>query len=261
METKVRYLTILSVCIVLIFSALSGCVQKQDSKPVISDGERSRATWDVQNIMSKHNYYHAVGMHAQELKDIWVKEDGIFASSATFGNPQRIMVGIDTIKADYGKSTGPTGKGSWAMHLNTTPVIEVAGDGKTAKGIWYSPGVSVGFRDGVASGGWWWEKYGADFVKEDGEWRLWHIQMYYDHTPTISSKTGSTIWTTPPQSGGGGETQMQDGWVPNPNPYQIWGPDYVPELRPQLPEPYYTFTETFSYCEETSRGPYPRTIK
>jgi len=259
MVAKVKHVTILFACIIVSLSALSGCSQQQESNAEISGGERAAASWEVQNIMSKHNYYHAASMHAQELEDIWVKEDGIFADSATFGQPQRIMVGIETIKADYGKSTGPTGKGSWAVHLNTTPVIEVAGDGKTAKGIWYSPGVNVGFRDGVASGGWWWEKYGADFVKEDGKWKLWHIQMFYDHTPSISSETGSTLWTTPARIGGGGETQLQPGSIPNPNPYQIWGPDYVSELRPKLPEPYYTFSETFSYCEETARGPYPRT--
>ena len=27
----------------------------------------------------------------------------------------------------------------WAMHTLTTPIIEIAGDGKTAKAVWYSP--------------------------------------------------------------------------------------------------------------------------
>ena len=34
---------------------------------------------------------------------------------------------------------------------------------------------------------------------------------------------------------------------PNPNPYTEWSPDRVNEIRPRFPEPYYTFSETFSY--------------
>lgn len=32
------------------------------------------------------------------------------------------------------------GAGTSMFHTNSTPVIEIAGDGKTAKGIWYSVG-------------------------------------------------------------------------------------------------------------------------
>jgi len=68
--------------------------------------------------MNNHNYYNAVDMHAQELEDIWVKEDGIFGDSAIFANPQRIIIGIATIKTGYDKSAVPTGKGACSMHLN-----------------------------------------------------------------------------------------------------------------------------------------------
>ena len=30
-----------------------------DNRPVISDAERALAMWQVQNVMSKHAYYHA----------------------------------------------------------------------------------------------------------------------------------------------------------------------------------------------------------
>ena len=255
MKTRIIYFISLFVCLIAVSVALQCCSQKQDSRPVISDAERARASWECQNVLSRHNYYHATAMHLQELDDIWVKEDGEYAATAKFSQPQQVMMGLDTIKADYGKTGDQSArKGIWGMHLNTTPIIVIADDGKTAKGVWYSPGVEVGFRgekdkDGnpVASGNWWWEKYGVDFVKEDGEWKIWHIQMYYDHTPQISSETGSTIWTKPSGGGGGGGQALQPGHEANPNPYKAWGPDTVPVLRPELPEPYYTFSETFSY--------------
>jgi hypothetical protein len=57
------------------------------------------------------------------------------------------------------------------MHTLTTPIIEVAGDGKTAKGMWYSPGqvTEVG-QDGKPMAMWMWEKYGADFE------RRWQVE-------------------------------------------------------------------------------------
>ncbi|MDB9822232.1 nuclear transport factor 2 family protein [Deltaproteobacteria bacterium] len=268
MKTKVKYLAIIFACFVIGLTTSGGCVQEEAKSRTITDAEQARAMWACQNVMSKHNYYHAVGYHLEELMDIWVKEDGDYAKTATFSNPNGVWEGIDLIKIFYGNPSAEDpnqsieemlknqikdpndGMGNWAIHLNTTPVLEIAGDGKTAKGVWYSPGVHVGIstrENGTTetSGGWWWEKYGVDFAKEDGKWKIWHIQMFYDHTPRISAETGSTIWTEP-MSIGTGETQ-ETATRANPNRYKMWGPNTVPVLRPELPEPYYTFSETFSY--------------
>lgn len=101
------------------------------------------------------------------------------------------------------------------------------------------------------------EKYGVDFVNEDGEWKIWHIQMYYDYVFSLGSD-----WTRPgargqgqgPPSGGdqagppsGGMGQQVQPTRANPNPYEQWSPTSVYKLEPKLPEPYYTFSETFSY--------------
>ena len=66
------------------------------------------------------------------------------------------------------------------VHTQTTPVIEVAGDGKTAKGVWMSPGLET--RKNPATGEfialWLWGNYAVDFVKEEGKWRFWHFHVY-----------------------------------------------------------------------------------
>lgn len=84
---------------------------------------------------------------------------------------------------------------------------------------------------------WFWEKYGADFVKEDGEWKLWHIQMYYDNTPGTWGDEGQPI----------GMVDMPEPSYENPDPYQAWTPTTLQKIQPPFPEPYYTFSETFSY--------------
>ena len=40
---------------------------------------------------------------------------------------------------------------------------------------------------------------------------------------------------------------MQMYTAENPNPYKPWSPTKVPAIEPRFPEPYYTFSETFSY--------------
>ena len=52
------------------------------------------------------------------------------------------------------------GVGELIMHSLTTPIIEVAVDGNTAKGTWYSPGQVTQF----GGGNWIWERYGVDFA-------------------------------------------------------------------------------------------------
>jgi hypothetical protein len=55
-------------------------------------------------------------------------------------------IGPKAIKEYYGKTvTRESTKGMFVWHTVTTPVVEVARDRKTAKGVWYTPGVVGGF--------------------------------------------------------------------------------------------------------------------
>ena len=225
---------------------------------------------EVANVMSRHAYYHGVGYHLQELKEIWVKEDGEYAATASFGQNHGYWVGMKSIKRYYGELNERNrkanlekvhklhpeiaikkeneGVGSLIMHTLTTPIIEVAGDGKTAKGMWYSPGqvTEIG-PDGNPMAMWMWEKYGADFVKEDGKWKIWHLHMYSDFAvPPGKSWTDPTIMGNPFSSGDTVERPPEMKPDIEVVTYKEWSPTTVPQLVP-MPEPYYTFSETFSY--------------
>ena len=244
-----------------------------ENRPTISKVDRVYEMWQVQNTFSKHAYYHGAGKHCEELADIWVKEDGEFAPTAKWTNPQGIQESIALIKKNYCTNLTESKKKllaelskiypelknvpenlgagyEWAMHTQTTPIIEIAGDGKTAKGLWYSPGIreSVQIIDdnAVTAGGWFWEKYGVDFVKEDGKWKIWHIQMCYDNTPPSwgGQEKAPVTPTNLENVDTIGGLEMSS---PNPDPYQAWSPTTVPRIQPRFPEPYYTFSETFSY--------------
>jgi hypothetical protein len=232
--------------------------------------QRALDIQEIQNVMSKHAYYHGVGYHLQELEDIWVKPGGKFGTTASFGQNHGYWVGMKRIKQTYGDLNERNrkanlekvsklhpevknvkeneGVGSLIMHTLTTPIIEVAGDGKTAKAVWYSPGqvTEIG-PDGKPMAMWMWEKYGVDFAKEDGKWKIWHIHMYTD----FAVPPGKS-WTDPATKSefSFGDTVERP---PEMNPdveevtYKEWSPTTVPKLLPRMPEPYETFSETFSY--------------
>jgi hypothetical protein len=74
----------------------------------------------------------------------------------------------------------------------TTPVIEVAGDCETARAVWLCPGL-----EGMTPK---WTKYGCDFKKQDGEWKIWHLHAYglstgleikESFTPRIKAEKGA----------------------------------------------------------------------
>jgi len=88
-------------------------------------------------------------------------------------------------------------------HSMFSPVIEIAADGQTAKGVWDSFGPNIGSGNEVGS--WLWVKYGVDFIKEDGQWKIWHLQVYpLFVTPFNESITDSARHKAAGGGGGGG---------------------------------------------------------
>jgi hypothetical protein len=214
---------------------------------------------EIQNVMSKHMYYHAIGKHDEELNDIWAKDHEIsWTSNSGTWIGESFKYAYDTIhkKSDQANlervikihpevenKKENWGIGTLIIHTLTTPLIEVAEDGQTAKGIWYSPGImsEIGW-DGKPSAQYMWEKYAVDFVKESDEWKIWHVHMYYDAVYDVNKS-----WTDPP--------------VPPPPPpmphnaimpkvdksptvvYKPYGPTTVPQRLPEIPGPYKTFSD------------------
>ncbi|WP_219993873.1 nuclear transport factor 2 family protein [Aestuariibacter sp. GS-14] len=262
-------------------------------RPVISKGDHAYIALQVQNAMSRHAYYHAAGMNLEEVDHLWVSRTGPNAKTATFASPIWVMSGIETVRNAYGKENQANrekalkaiqkvvpdlkfeeanlGAGhEWAMHTNTTPIIEVAGDGKTAKGVWYSPGMglmaSVQGDDAPINSVFFWEKYAGDFILEDGKWKIWHLQMAYDFTPglpkemtdafaLINGELDAAEESGPMREAGERMASLPPGFLKPAYSYPIYSPARPGLIYPRLPEPYYTFSETFSYCncDETSR--------
>ena len=140
------------------------------------------------------------------------------------------------------------GVGPFKVKPMACPVIEVAGDGRTAKGLWYCQGA---YNDVEACGPvarWTWGYFAADFVREAEGWRLWHLQ-YLNDVDCICGQS----WAKPQQP-------YPD--LPEFAPLADFRyPEYTVKrqfralydaqrptaLCPEIPQPYQTFAETFSY--------------
>jgi len=220
---------------------------------------------EVQNVMGRHEYYHAVGKHQAEIDELWAhKTPGVSFEAGDVGRTE----GIKEVEKIYTVGNKVWGKnflqeirkifpqiedkkenefiGTTTMHTLTTPVIEVAEDGKTAKGAWISPGHLTTPSNGKLQAYWFWERYGVDFVKEDGKWKIWHFRVYTDFkTPYEKSWVENALNPPPPPPDTKG--------FPKPNrppsipTYKEYSPFIVPQYAPRPPEPYKTFNETFSY--------------
>jgi hypothetical protein len=170
---------IVSCLAVLALIFIIGCQQKDLA------GEYAQDRLDCENLMSLHAWYHSAFMNDVEVKEIWAQK----AKDVVWAQNSGYWLGMDKIKASYGapiKDKSLTA-GHFQMHTVTTGVIIVAEDRQTAKGIFYTPGM-VGTSE---SGQWMWERYGADFIREDGVWKIWHLHVYSDFADPMGKDLGA----------------------------------------------------------------------
>jgi len=199
---------------------------------------------EIQNLMGRYEYLHTAGLHEETAELFAKKTPGVRAEIDNWGvyegaeGIQRLYVGVHKyIEGDR--------IGQMHMHTLTTPVIEVAGDGKTAKGVWISPGhETAAFFEGELNAYWAWCKYGVDFVKEGGKWKIWHLKMYPIFlTPYYKSWVEATVPHSAPP--------LPDE-LKSDRPTTYWwtySPTAVTEYAPAPPEPYETFDEKTAYVK------------
>ena len=133
----------------------------------------------------------------------------------------------------------------WAVGSNTvlnftTPIIEVAFDGQTAKGMWYVFGSTTEVYSKGPKAAWNFGRCAVDFIKEDGQWKIWHMTMFTDIQCPVGKNWGTATMY-----------EHEGAAIPAPTEtarnYVGFGEDFLSLVMPDLPEPYDTFANTFSY--------------
>ncbi len=278
---KLTTRAVVTSLVITLMLIVTACASKTDTMIY----QKSLDYQEIQNVMSRHAWYYSSGQHQRELDELWALNE----PDASWGSDEGWWVGKDTLINYYVKffdtfraidlkefvknhpqiedKPGNYGAGSLMFHTNSTPVIEIAGDGKTAKGIWYSVGQVTETPGGKQSPTYMWERYGVDFIKTDGKWKIWHFMVLTDWSagpgqswaeddmkgPGIAGAQGAPGGQLAPdkQDGSSGTGAFSEAFgMPAPTVRNTQGrkSQYTPPSENlKIPVPYNTFSETFSY--------------
>ncbi len=224
---------------------------------------------EIENLMGKRTFNEILGQNDKIWNEYWCKK----APDPCLGFNNGYYRGYEAIEGYYkavhdrialqtelvqkafpGKLGGKSideifNVGNLVCGNISTPLIELAEDGKTAKGIWYVMGADIEIGPSGPESYHSWGRVGVDFIKEDGAWKIWHMVFAED----IWCPTGQN-WGVPEHPKATADPRfaaLADFKMPEPNvPMQVH--EIFHEKRPlkpfpPLPERYATFAETFSY--------------
>ena len=204
---------------------------------------RAQAVTEIANTMARYNYYPSGGRQRDCLDQFAMRTPGVAIEIAMWGQYheaeglyENYVEGI----AKHEQSIGAR-KGWYCEHPIYNPLIEVAADCKTAKAEWQTFGPETAKEhpedpDCPFDPNWMYGKYQADFIVENGHWKIWHLQIMPDiMCPTCKPFT---------------EQRPHDDFVPTDMPgfaerqksfCEEYDVNKVRKFWPQPPEPYETF--------------------
>lgn len=203
----------------------------------------------VENVMSKYAFLTYYKRFDEALNKFWTENEPTLTTNDKkfigYAAVRRYLVDQGEAETREGneimrklfpeefsgkKDSEMWGAGTAMVHTITTPVIELAEDEKTAKGMFYSLGSCTEIDPEKGPKAYWvWEKYAVDFVKEADGWKIWHLVTMTDFKTPV------------------GENWANVNLAPTGSYYAAYTPEITPQECVPVPRPYVTFAETFSY--------------
>ena len=236
-----------------------------------TDEEQILRIWDVEDVKSLMNrrvFLQTADLREEELRTMWVQEPE-HQKTASYGSNWGYYVGMDEIRKYYVDShaaaleeqkkangAAEVNTGNMYAHPLTTGLVELAEDGETAKGLWYSIGnEAMAQADGTARVQWMLGKVAADFIREEDGWKIWHIVISTD----VDCQAGHDY----------GEYPVYEDWSAdsiNPVRREFGRPtvemlthdvtfNWWDNYPPMPPRNYKTFTDDISYGPEGYKPP------
>ncbi|MDR1638339.1 MAG: hypothetical protein LBT59_01465, partial [Clostridiales bacterium] len=220
--------------------------------------ERWEAQREIKNFMGKYVNSLLLGREAKMFDKFWSDREDV-----SLGTNSGAYVGPEAIKgyykAQHGKDAliasilkkrfaerleGKTetelhGIGTFKAKPLVCPIIEVAGDGLAAKGLWLCQGAYADVYSYGPSSNWTWGHISADFVKEGDGFRLWHLECLDD----VDCRCGTT-WTSDTSGTSGSSWSSWTSWTSQTSQASWTYSDKLPDLpefkelaKFELPEP------------------------
>jgi hypothetical protein len=135
----------------------------------------------IEQLQSRFQHWLSLG-RADKVRALFALDTpGVSAEEGDSG----VFIGPNGIARLYPDKETPE-LGMYHEQRAVNPVIEIAKEGKTAKGVWYSPGIVSDGPKNVQ--GWMYGKYDMDYIKENGEWKILHLR--WRETFTTSFEKG-----------------------------------------------------------------------
>ena len=231
-----------------------------------TDEELVVRLWDkeiIKDLMTRRCYYKQNDWREKELKELWVSGEEL-KKTASLANNLGYFVGMDDISTYYVDGIAEKrreqlaltrkqipgaeyGTGVMNAHTFHTIMVELSGDGKTARYLCYDHGTQTSpDEDGIPHGYWTSGTLLADLVKEEGAWKIWHFKSMHDFSipaAPVPGAGGFGFGGPPPEDGDG---EKKEGEPPadmgGPPPQPDMGPDpYEDDYgTPTVPAPYIT---------------------
>lgn len=231
--------------------------------------ERQDAIRQIQNIIGKMALLLEAGLYEERLEFIAKKTPGVTVEIGGRGvfegvdGARRCLVDVEKIfersHAAGMRRTfpdiefGSDHAGLFESEVTGIPIIEVAGDGKTAKALWTALQAhgKTHEHDPKPQASWVWWRNAIDFVKEDGEWKIWHWLRNPFFVANYTKDWVDVSVTLPPVPPPGTQKGIP-GHGGNPDRattkmYDSYRITREPRYWPRAPEPYATFDESEAY--------------
>ena len=221
------------------------------------------AVKEINSLLCEHCLYFGRRQQDLELERLWCRQapdpsfsqnNGRFAGYEALqryyaGSENRRKARYDTILARQEPEMADQpdalryGTNTLSLQTLSTPCIELAEDMETAKGLWTVSAQVTAVDETGPVGLWAYGKLAADLVRENGQWKIWHMAVYTDFVSPAGKEfdpeRGEKLY---PAGLGIDEAPTEPGAL-----YQSYSGTRPLQTDPKPPVPYRTFTETFSY--------------
>jgi hypothetical protein len=223
---------------------------------------RQQARDDIANLMGRYQYLHTGGEMSRIGRELfaWELPDATseYGPLGVFG-PEKSLEFFDVMSEQFTANGPECLPGLLEIHQITTPVIEVAEDLKTAKGLWMSTGAILMQDDPMDPTGssftWDTGKYAVDFINLNGTWKIWHLHVCdmwrTSFTEDPVKCAGSKEYGVTQEQIDQWNAQAAHGEVVRPHGFPIpdapttfhyiYAKDSVAPREPLAPQPYKTF--------------------
>jgi hypothetical protein len=223
---------------------------EKSSDDILLAIRRLEAVTAIQNIMGHYEQLHLnlveTARTGRECFATWREDCSLEISD--WG----CIFGPEGICAFWESMNPPEKRGAIFYHALATPVMEIAGNGETAKVTWASPGFETmpgfGTPDGQAKSYWCWGRYGCDFIRnpETGEWRIWHMKWFRtirnDFYKSWYDDAKNTLVGSPRKGGGFQHPDKRPSVFHEP-----YADDKIPHPFPSTPQPYRDYDGDFRW--------------